>query len=593
MEFSKSHSRMPMHKEDSPFYGLKAEHFIISAVIFVLLAALVVFNVYLEGNRIEEDLKTQVARKANTLLASLERELNANVFLANGLVAHVMSVPDLDKEKTHIALKALFGFGRHLRNIGIAPDNRISQVFPLEGNQAAIGLNYPEIPSQWPAVKRAIDSGGAVLAGPVRLLQGGSGLISRTPVFLEDGQYWGILSLVLDMSSLLEGAGILPEKDGVRFALRGKDALGERGEVFFGDAALFEATSIKLSLAVPGGTWQMAALPAEGWNSGKGHLVVFGAIGFMLSALLTLSILIYQGNRVHIITSKNRLRAILDTTPDGVIVITDKGIVCEFNPGAENLFGYPSEEMIGSSVNKLMVSTDAMRHDGYVQDSHNAVSRLMTEGRQVSGRRKSGEQFPIEVTVGEAFIGQNRVHVGVVRDITKRKAIEDKLRELAVTDNLTGALNRHGFEEIAENAFMVSKRYSRPLSVLMIDADHFKGINDSYGHDAGDKVLIRFSSVVRETLRSTDVFCRYGGEEFLALLPETTFDEAAILADRVLSDLRETEVRTNDDETVRFTVSIGVASLTPDVQDFSTVIQRADDALYKAKSEGRDRWCAG
>jgi len=581
-----------MHKEESPFYGLKAEHFIISAVIFLLLVALIIFNIHLEGNRIEQDLKTQVTRKANTLLSRLERELNTNIFLANGLVAHVMSVPELDKEKTHIALKALFGFGRHLRNIGIAPDNRISQIYPLEGNQAAIGLYYPEIPGQWAAVKRAIDSRGAVLAGPVKLVQGGLGLISRTPVFLENGSYWGILSLVLDMSSLFEAAGVSLEEDGVRFALRGKDGLGERGEVFFGDPALFDTDSIRLSLVVPGGTWQMAASPADGWDSGKGHLAVYGAIGLLLSALLTLAILIYQGNRVQIITSKNRLRAILDTTPDGVIVITDRGIVCEFNPGAESLFGYRAEEMIGSSVNRLMPSADAMKHDHYVRNPNNAASRLMTEGRQVSGRRKNGEEFPIEVTVGEAYIGQNRVHVGVIRDITKRKAIEEKLRELAVTDNLTGALNRHGFGEIAENAFMVSKRYSRPLSILMIDADHFKDINDNYGHDAGDRVLIRFSSVVSETLRSTDVLCRYGGEEFLALLPETTFEEAAILADRLLSALRTTEVRIGDHVTVRFTVSIGVASLTPEVQDLASVIQRADEALYKAKKEGRDRWCA-
>ena len=584
---------MPTFKEESPFYGLKAEHFIISVVIFMLLVALLIFNFILEGNRIEQDLKTQVTRKATLLLSSLERELNANIFLANGLVAHVMSVPDSSEEQVRIALKAVFGFGMYLRNIGIAPGNRISQVYPLEGNQAAVGLYYPEVPSQWPAVKRAIESGEAVLAGPVKLLQGGTGLINRTPVFLEDGSYWGILSLVLDMSSLLEAAGISSELNGVQYALRGKDGLGEKGEVFFGDPKLFDTDSIKLPLVVPGGTWQMAASPISGWDSGKGHLVVFVGIGLLLSVLLTFAILIYQGNRVQILATRNRLRAILDTTPDGVIVITDRGIISEFNPGAESLFGYRADEMIGSSVNKLMPAAEAAKHDRYVRNPSNAASRLMSEGRQVSGRRKNGEVFPIEVTVGEAYIGQDRVHVGVVRDITKRKAIEEKLRELAVTDNLTGALNRHGFEEIAENAFMVSKRYSRPLSILMIDADHFKDINDKYGHDIGDRVLIRFSSVVSETLRSTDVLCRFGGEEFLALLPETTFEEAAILADRLLSALRTTEVRIGDHEMVRFTVSIGLASLTPDVQDLASVIQRADEALYKAKNEGRDRWCAG
>jgi diguanylate cyclase (GGDEF)-like protein len=181
--------------------------------------------------------------------------------------------------------------------------------------------------------------------------------------------------------------------------------------------------------------------------------------------------------------------------------------------------------------------------------------------------------------------------VGVIRDITERKAFERKLMELATIDGLTGALNRRAFLEVAENAFRLAQRYDRPLSVLMIDADHFKLVNDTHGHHVGDLVLARLAQICSQGLRSTDSFGRLGGEEFVALLPETDLTHAREVAERLVQAVREARVEPGDGRVITFTVSIGVTCAQWPSRDIDAVIQAADQQLYRAKNEGRDRVC--
>jgi len=580
---------MSVTKPRWPLYGLRLSHLGWSLAVFLLLSAGVIYNIDVERELLRQELRTEVTSKATTLVSQLESELNANIFLANGLIGHITADPNVHDGEINTALRTLYKFGRHLRNIGIAPGNRVSHVYPLEGNQAAIGLYYPDTPSQWPGVKRAIDSHATVLAGPVSLRQGGSGLISRTPVFLEDGSYWGIVSLVLTPSSLYAAAGLSPEADGIRMALRGRDGRGPEGEVFFGDPALFELDAIKLSMAVPGGSWQAAAYPVGGWEAGQEKLAILQTMGVGLAALLALAIHGYQRNRFTIEVSQKRLSSILETTPDGVILVDRHGVVCEFNPAAEELFGYPAGEILGKAINQLLSQPDG-QPSAMPEQAHATLSPGV---HQHTGRRSDGKTFPVEITVGKTVIGDQPFLVGVFRDISERKAMDEWLRQLATTDSLTGALNRRAFLETAEKSFQVARRHGRPLSLLMIDADHFKAINDSYGHDAGDRVLTRLAEVARDTLRATDMFCRFGGEEFIALLPETAPDEAANMAQRLLTALRDIEVETSKGERLRFTVSIGIAALSAEITDLASLIRSADTALYEAKSKGRDRWCSG
>ncbi|MGE5478645.1 MAG: diguanylate cyclase [Bacteroidales bacterium] len=563
---------------------------VLSVATFLVLALLVQFGVSTERARVAQNLRTHVSHQALIHIGRLETELNANVFLANGVVAHIVAHGGKPDGTILAALQALHQYGRHIRNIGIAPGNRISHVYPLEGNQAAIGLYYPDVPAQWPAVRRAIENRAAVLAGPVALRQGGTSLISRTPVFMPDGHYWGLVSLALDTDSLFEAVGLRQQEGDIRYALRGKDGKGSAGEVFLGDAELFTRDAIVFDMAVPGGSWQLAAMPTTGWTPPDDYTAVLNIAG--LAAALAMAAIVHATlrNRRRIADSEQRLRAFLDTTKDAVIVIDDHGMVQEFNPAAEKMFGYGATEMLGASLNVLMPTEDSGLHDSYIQSPRARQSRAMTSGRQVNGCRKDGSLFPVEVTVGEARVAGKRLHVGVVRDITERRAFEQKLVEAATQDSLTGALNRRAFMEAAHAAITLARRHDRPLALLMLDADHFKSVNDTYGHHMGDAVLMRLSALARACVRGSDCFGRLGGEEFAILLPETTGERAAEVAERLLAAVRAAEVATDDGKTISFTISIGLAALTPDIADEDALLRHADRALYCAKSLGRDRW---
>jgi len=174
-------------------------------------------------------------------------------------------------------------------------------------------------------------------------------------------------------------------------------------------------------------------------------------------------------------------------------------------------------------------------------------------------------------------------------DLTAQKAVEHQLRTLAQRDPLTQAYNRHHFWHLAHNEMARVKRYRRPLSLAMLDADLFKGINDRYGHDAGDLVLRAIVNTCHETLRESDVLARYGGEEFVVLLPETPREGAEAVMARLCERVARANIVLEDGREVRVTVSIGLSALTDDDEDVETVLKRADEALYAAKRGGRNR----
>lgn len=178
-------------------------------------------------------------------------------------------------------------------------------------------------------------------------------------------------------------------------------------------------------------------------------------------------------------------------------------------------------------------------------------------------------------------------------DITERKEMEKELRKLATTDPLTGVNNRRRYNEISERELTRCKRYQHSLCVLLLDADHFKAINDTYGHDAGDRVLQSLANVCIRELRDVDVLGRFGGEEFTVTLPETSIETALEAAERLRISLADTPVMLDDGQMIRYTVSIGAASLKNASESLTELLNRADSALYKAKEAGRNRVVSG
>ncbi|MFZ6647082.1 diguanylate cyclase [Undibacterium sp. TJN25] len=173
--------------------------------------------------------------------------------------------------------------------------------------------------------------------------------------------------------------------------------------------------------------------------------------------------------------------------------------------------------------------------------------------------------------------------VGFMMVATRR--LHAELMRMSNIDPLTDALNRRAFTDIYESEARRIKRNEQAMSLIIIDLDHFKRINDKYGHAVGDSVLVHFSSVVMRLLRETDHFARFGGEEFVVLLPETNAGEAQVVAERICTRLREA------DGTVvpSYTVSMGLAEVSSGIESLDAALGRADAALYRAKSAGRDR----
>jgi two-component system sensor histidine kinase ChiS len=263
--------------------------YLVAAALF----AVTLWVVHLEEEKAREELRAQAVAQLSTVRARLEGIINSTLFLTRGLVAHVAARGDIGSEEFNGLAHELMSHSRHIRNIGLARNNVISHMYPLAGNASALGLHYLDLPAQRGAVLRAIDSRRTVLAGPVALVQGGEGLINRTPIFLTppqgqsgSGAYWGMASIVIDSETLLRDAGLREPNSWLVFALRGQDGLGEAGAVFLGDATLFERNPVLLDVTLPEGYWQLAAMPRAGWEPHLPYIPAMLLGGLLLSLLL-------------------------------------------------------------------------------------------------------------------------------------------------------------------------------------------------------------------------------------------------------------------------------------------------------------------
>uniref|UniRef100_UPI00272DF629 GGDEF domain-containing protein n=1 Tax=Propionivibrio sp. TaxID=2212460 RepID=UPI00272DF629 len=183
---------------------------------------------------------------------------------------------------------------------------------------------------------------------------------------------------------------------------------------------------------------------------------------------------------------------------------------------------------------------------------------------------------------------QNAVF-GVLQDVTQQKNVERELERIVQTDPLTQLFSRRFFMELAERELATATRYGRELSVLMLDVDHFKAINDVHGHQTGDLVLRSLGQVFRDMLREVDIVGRIGGEEFAAVLPETSVLRAFAVAERLRRAVETTEIPLKQGLPIKITVSIGVTAASKSQENIDTLLARADQALYDAKHQGRNQ----
>ncbi|GGW80053.1 sensor domain-containing diguanylate cyclase [Alteromonas halophila] len=173
---------------------------------------------------------------------------------------------------------------------------------------------------------------------------------------------------------------------------------------------------------------------------------------------------------------------------------------------------------------------------------------------------------------------------------TRVEQLNEELKVMSRIDGLTGLYNRRYWQERFDYTFKLAQRRNKPITALMLDIDHFKKVNDTYGHQAGDKVIQALAQVIKKSVRETDLAGRYGGEEFAIILTDSDSTNATKVAERIRA-LSEAEVVTHEDDTIRFTVSLGLAEYCPDCHSSMQWLELADQALYDAKQNGRNQFC--
>ena len=310
-----------------------------------------------------------------------------------------------------------------------------------------------------------------------------------------------------------------------------------------------------------------------------------------------------------LVRSESRLNSILESAMDAIITVDENQDIVLFNAAAEALFGCPRGQAIGTSLNRFIperfraAHTVDIRHFG----ERGATTRRMGADRIVIGLRRDGEEFPVDASISRISDQGHKFYTVILRDVTERvraqealergrlvagelaeaRGLQAALERLSATDSLTGLANRRRIDEALQLEFDRSRRYGSEFALLMCDLDHFKRINDEHGHETGDRVLVAFAEIVRKLTRESDIAGRYGGEEFLLILPNIGPQGAMTFAERLRAGVESGRL-----SGLPATVSIGAAAASEvRPQHVRDIVRAADAALYEAKGSGRNRVC--
>ena len=311
------------------------------------------------------------------------------------------------------------------------------------------------------------------------------------------------------------------------------------------------------------------------------------SIAFLTLFLVVIAILSYEAYLSR--SQKRYYKSIIDNSRN-IIIITDGKEIIDVNKSFLEFFHVDSLESF-LQKEKHCLYDYFVKEDGYLDVEE--VGDAWFEYVLKNPHKKHKVKMDVHGSVYYFLVNVSRVDADeslysiVMADITAEENYRLKLEKTAITDPLTGIYNRRFFQEKLKEEISLAQRYGRPFSLLLMDIDYFKKINDKFGHDVGDKVLVEFVSVVKKQIRDLDILCRVGGEEFAVILPETTLHDAVRVAKKINALVRE-----NPEATVSVTVSLGVVEYRKGESE-ADIYKRVDNALYKAKISGRNRVVTG
>jgi len=685
--------------------------------LLLLIAASYVNNSLVERHQSQlySDTQKQLILYHNRLFTNLQNHIQ----IVRGLPGLFAINPELSQAQFARAVRHLVGAESEIRNIAAAPDMIIRYMYPMENNEAALGLDYRKTPSQFEAADRARQTRELVLAGPLELKQGGQGLITRIPVFLQNESsnqeyFWGLISAVIDINRFFEKSGLHDTAIPINLAIKGSDSLGRQGEVFFGDPTLFDSPKLTQTLKLPEGEWLLAAAPIGGWshmpeNFWQKRVLIYG-VAMTLFLLLALFIrfifaasiadqkfrhliesspvpyLLFNGNRevsfinraftdnygyrlddlqglstwwqitakaerysaefraylthvnhggdslaaspmeielkslhgqrkvallstslsqdtfdnemllvVYDITARKEAEEqlrfssrVFNQAHEGIIITDTSGNITDVNPAFCEITGYSREEVIGKGPEVL--NSGKHTPEFFSKMWQSIIEHGYWQG-EVWNRRKNGELYAELLTISALSDddGQSRHFVGLFSDITQAKQQQETLELMAHYDVLTKLPNRVLFADRFSQAMAHSNRTETMLAICFLDLDSFKPVNDTYGHEVGDQLLIEVASRLRKNVRDEDTISRFGGDEFAILFRDIeSQSECEFMLQRIHQSLAQ-PYNVNDMR-IEISASSGVTFYPQENADLDTLLRHADQTMYQAKLSGRNTY---
>ena len=485
-----------------------------------------------------------------------------------------------------------------VRDLG--PDNRLypagvrARYLPLlytwpQLNRSIRGMDFLAAPGRADAAAQALAGTTAVASGPITLVTTGTpGIALFRAVLGPDQRPRGMLALFLNVPVFIQQAVNRARFSGFDISLADVTP-GAAPRALAGDPGRRSLNGdYTVRLGFGGRVLQLRFTPTLAYMKGERGVASWIVLttGLLLAALLGALMLIVSGERAQIeaqVADRTaRLQAILDNAADAIVTVDADGHVLSANRATAALFGYPPAHLPGLAFTALVPG-----HGG--EEGPDLLERLAgntAENCQLDGLNAQGEPLPLDVSVSIVDLAGERLFVCILRDLTEQQRAQARIHRLAHHDPLTGLENRHALGMRLEQQLAQARRARQPLAVLFIDLDHFKKINDSLGHQAGDELLTGAATRMKDLLRDVDTLARLGGDEFIIVLGgPLSPDSVTSVAVRLVESLQQPYRLAGT--TAHSGASVGVALFPDDGLDADTLLRHADMAMYAAKREGR------
>ncbi|QOL51078.1 EAL domain-containing protein [Massilia litorea] len=458
------------------------------------------------------------------------------------------------------------------------------------------GVDFLAAPGRAAVAARAMGSRTPVASEPFDLLSTrGLGIALLRAVGEGEGPPAGVVIFILNAQRLLEQAIARSGFNGFNAAM--VDVTDGAALPVFGSMGQPQRDDYRVRLSFAGRSYELSFRPTPAYKeaeTGAGSWMVLSA-GLLMTGMLGALMLLISGERAVIEEQvadrtarlrdrEARLEAILDNAADAIVTVDASGFLVSSNAATARLFGYAPQHLDGLFLGALVPNAG-----GAAGDAGAELARLATappEECVLEGRNARGDTIPLSISVAPVLMGREAFFVCILRDLTEQQRSQERIYKLAHHDALTGLENRFALNVRLEQQLASARRLGQPTAVLFIDLDHFKKINDSLGHAAGDKLLVGAAERMKDLLREVDTLARLGGDEFIIVLAgPLTPDSVTSVAVRVVESLSQPYQLNGS--TAHSGCSVGVALFPDDGQDAETLIRHADMAMYAAKRQGR------